>query len=196
MRWAGIFAAAVLGMGAAGAEVSESGLPGDSARLERLREDFDRAPESAEATRRLKRRIAAEMPPDRGEWPTIYLAYDAALEGLEGKHSAAPWDKYVRAKSGLAKLDALVSAQPDSIEIRALRYFYCRGLPDMFGAGGRVAEDYAALAELYARGADETVAGSYRESLRARLLEEAPAEGEAKNKLKTAPAETIAGPGK
>ena len=172
------------------------GHAAEATRLERLREDFDHAPESAEATRRLKLWIAAEMPPDRGEWPPVYLAYDAALEGLGGKHASTPWEKYGRAKAGLAKLDELVAARPDSIEIRALRYFYCRGLPEVFRAGGRAEEDYAALAELYAGGADETVAGNYREALRVRLLEERPANGEAWKKLRTVPAAAVAGPGK
>ena len=107
------------------------------------------------------------------------MAYRAALEGLTGKHALLPWDKFTYTKAGLTQLNKLVTAHPDSIEIRSLRYFFCSQLPDFFEVQPTVQADFAALMDLYAREADETVAGEYREQLRQRLLRNSQANAEA-----------------
>lgn len=135
-------------MRAAGGPETAGPVPADPDLLEQVRLEFERAPDSSAVTRSLTRLLQARLPPDRAEWPPVFQAYDAALAGLAGKHARLPWDKYNRTRAGLAGLDALAAAHPESIEIRALRFFFCRGLPDLFQAGPTAEADLAALARM------------------------------------------------
>ena len=139
--------------------------------LDHLRRGFEVAPESASETRALLAWLDQRLPPDPADVPPVVVAYRAALEGLQGKHSRLPWDKYRQTKAGLAKLDELVAAHPDSIEIRSLRFSFCSQLPEFFEKGPQAAADLAVLAEQFARGEDPTVAGTYRQDLLRWLLQ-------------------------
>jgi len=161
----------------------------EAAFLAEIRKEFDAAPESAAATERLLARLAARFPGGTENAPPVIRAYSAALEGLRGKHSRKPWNQYRRAKAGLAQLDALVAAHPAADEIRMLRCSYGLGLPGFFGAGSRVAEDRAILAERLARGADPTVAGEYRRGLMRWILEKGHPTPAERARLETALAE-------
>ena len=139
--------------------------------LDHLRRGFEVAPESASETRALLAWLDQRLSPDPADVPPVVVAYRAALEGLQGKHSRLPWDKYRQTKAGLAKLDELVAAHPDSIEIRSLRFSFCSQLPEFFEKGPQAAADLAVLAEQFARGEDPTVAGTYRQDLLRWLLQ-------------------------
>ena len=139
--------------------------------LDHLRRGFEVAPESASETRALLAWLDQRLPPDPADVPPVVVAYRAALEGLQGKHSRLPWNKYRQTKAGLAKLDELVAAHPDSIEIRSLRFSFCSQLPEFFEKGPQAAADLAVLAEQFARGEDPTVAGTYRQDLLRWLLQ-------------------------
>ena len=133
--------------------------------LDHLRRGFEVAPESATETRALLDWLDQRLPADSAGIPPVVAAYRAALEGLQGKHSRLPWEKYRRTQAGLAKLDELVAAHPDSIEIRSLRFSFCSQLPEFFEKGPQAAADLAVLAEQFARGEDPAVAGTYRQDL-------------------------------
>ena len=171
MRAAG-WLAALLGAVAVWAAPPEIGarVP-DPEVLDHLRRGFEVAPESASETRALLAWLDQRLPPDPADVPPVVVAYRAALEGLQGKHSRLPWDKYRQTKAGLAKLDELVAAHPDSIEIRSLRFSFCSQLPEFFEKGPQAAADLAVLAEQFARGEDPTVAGTYRQDLLRWLLQ-------------------------
>ena len=183
-RAAGLLAA-WLGAAAVWAAPAEQADP-DPGLLERMRRGFEIAPESETETRALLAVLAERLPADPAADPPVLQAYRAALEGLLGKHGRLPWDKYKRTKAGLAKLDALVAAHPDSIEIRALRFSFCHQLPEFFGKGPQAAADLAVLADQFARGEDPAVAGTYRRDLIRWLLQRGnPAPGD-RRKLETA----------
>ncbi len=185
-RAAGLLAA-WLGAVAVWAAPAEIGArDSDPALLEQMRRGFEIAPESETETRALLAVLAERLPADPAADPPVLQAYRAALEGLLGKHGRLPWDKYKRTKAGLAKLDALVAAHPDSIEIRALRFSFCSQLPDFFEKGPQAAADLAVLADQFARGEDPAVAGTYRRDLIRWLLQRGnPAPGD-RRKLETA----------
>ena len=133
--------------------------------LAQVRKGFETAPESARTTRNLTALLAAHLPEPSSEWPPVFRAYRAALEGLRGKHSHAPWNKYVHAKAGLAAFRGLVEAHPDSIEIRMLRYSFCSQLPAVFDVGPQAADDLAALVELFERDQDPAVPAADRRGM-------------------------------
>lgn len=165
MRAAGLLAA-LLGAAAVWAAPPETGVrDSDPALLDQMRRGFEIAPESEPETRALLAVLDERLPADPDAGPPVLQAYRAALEGLLGKHGRLPWDKYRRTKAGLAKLDALVAAHPDSIEIRALRFSFCNQLPEFFEKGPQAAADLAALADQFGRGGDPSVAGPYRRDL-------------------------------
>ena len=186
MRAAGLLVA-LLGAAAAWASPPENvARDPDPGLLDLMRRGFEIAPESATETRALLALLDERLPADPAAGPPVLQAYRAALEGLLGKHGRLPWDKYKRTKAGLAKLDALVAAHPDSIEIRALRFSFCSQLPDFFEQGPQAAADLAVLAEQFERGEDPAVAGTYRRDLIRWLLQRGnPAPGD-RRKLEAA----------
>ncbi len=117
--------------------------------LAEVRKGFETAPDSLAETRRLIRLLDESLPADGKEWPPALAAFRAALEGLLGKHSLRPWEKYNRAKAGLARFEGLAEAQPDSIEIRMLRYSYCSELPGFFEMERQAEGDLAVLIGLF-----------------------------------------------
>lgn len=160
---AAILVLALFLAGAARAGTTEDAYRGaDPALLATVRADFAAAPESAAAAERLAQHLAGALPADVESWPPVFRAYRAALEGLAGKHSRRPWDKYRRAKAGLARFHGLAEAHPDSIEIRMLRYSFCSQLPGFFEMRPQAEADLAVLVERFERNDDPRVDEAYR----------------------------------
>ena len=85
------------------------------------------------------------------ELDATLTAYRGALVTLQAKHAAWPPRKLRYMREGLALLDGAVAASPDAAEARYLRLMSCYYLPGLFGRGGSVREDFAALARLLPR---------------------------------------------
>ncbi len=143
----------------------------DPGLLGEVRAAFAAAPDSASAARALGARLDAGLPADPAAWPPVFRAYRAALEGIAGKHSSAPWEKYRRAKAGMARFAGLAEAHPASVEIRMLRYSAGSQLPDFFGAKAQAAEDLRILADGLVQGADPMVPSGLRKGYIRWILE-------------------------
>jgi hypothetical protein len=134
----------------------------DAVLLEQVRGRFKAATESADVTRQLIELLDGKLLPTvPSEWPAIFQAYRASLEGLVGKHSLVPWEKYTRVKAGIGRFRGLAEAHPGSIEVRALRFAFYGQLPELFGVRHLADQDLAALVDLFARGNDSTVSKAY-----------------------------------
>lgn len=162
MRRIVALAAALLALAARAAPVADAYRGADSVLLRQVRDGFSQAPDSARATQETIAVLDAALPADVAGWPPVFGAYRAALEGLAGMHSLAPWSKYRHVKAGLARFEGLVEDYPDSIEIRMLRYATCRTLPDFFGMRSQADADLAALVELFGLGPDPMVSAAQR----------------------------------
>ncbi|MGD9781579.1 MAG: hypothetical protein AB7V14_05430 [Kiritimatiellia bacterium] len=154
--------------------------------LDQLRRGFETAPDSPAKTRELIQMLDGRLPAEPADWPPVFLAYRAALAGLAGKHSRWPLERYRGTKEGLVRLDARVAANPESIEIRMLRFSFCRQLPDFFGRESQAEADLAALAEMLEQGADAAVAGTYRRDLIRWILRHGRPAPESRQKLESA----------
>jgi hypothetical protein len=75
-------------------------------------------------------------------------AYTGAFIVLRAKHGLWPPDRLRNVRTGLAVLDSVVAAHPHHAEARYLRLMSCYYLPGLFGRGGSVRDDFAALARL------------------------------------------------
>lgn len=155
------------GMLAGAALAAEPSLDGayrgaDPGLLDEVRTAFADAPDSAPVARALAARLDAGLPADRAAWPPVFLAYRAALEGIAGKHSSAPWEKYRRARAGMAQFAGLAEAHPASVEIRMLRYSAGSQLPDFFDAKAQADEDLRILADGLVQGVDPMVPSGLR----------------------------------
>lgn len=135
----------------------------DPVLLQQLRDRFASATTSGKALSELIKLLDEKLPGDPAAWPPVFSAYRAALEGLVGKHSLAPWRKYNHAKAGLARFQGLVEAHPDSIEIRMLRYSTCSQLPDFFQMQPQAEADLQILTEQFAQGVDPMVPDPLRQ---------------------------------
>ncbi len=143
--------------------------------LAAVRARFPAATESGPAARELAALLDRRLPADLAEWPPVFHAFRASLEGLRGKHSLRPWEKYRHAKAGLARFHGLVEAHPDSIEIRMLRCAFASQLPDFFELRPQVEADLAVLTDQFARRADPLVTETYcRDSIQWLLEHAAP----------------------
>ena len=129
--------------------------------LEQVRGRFKAATESAAVTAELVALMDGQLPAEPAEWPAVFRAYRASLEGLIGKHSLKPWDKYVRVKAALAQFAGLVEAHPESIEIRGLRFAFYFQIPKLFDVRPLALADRAVLADLLLRRGDPTVTPTY-----------------------------------
>lgn len=163
---------------AAFAQAGESPAPvpgayrdADPAMLAEVRRRFDLAADSATATRELGEWLDQRLPAEFQAWPPIFLAYRAALDGLAGKHSLRPWEKYRGVQRGLAKFKGLAEAHPDSIEIRLLRYSFCSQLPGFFGIAPQAERDLAALIRLLEAQRDPGVSAEYAQAAARWILE-------------------------
>lgn len=162
----------------------------DRALLEQVRDKFSSATGSAAATAELVALLDDRLPADRAEWPAIFQAYRASLEGLTGKHSRKPWEKYVRVKNGLARFSGLAEMHPGSIEIRALRFAFCHHLPEFFGARPLAEADRAVLADLLMRREDSTVTPAYCRELAEWILQNGDPRPDERKQLESALART------
>ena len=133
----------------------------DSNLLAQVRAEFETATESSAVTTALIELLDQQLPRDGAEWPPIFLAYRAVLEGLTGKHSLRPWQKFNRANAGLARFQGLVEANPESIEIRMLRFSFCSQLPDFFDMQTQAESDRKVLIQLLQKRADPMVSEAY-----------------------------------
>ena len=136
-------------------------LGADRALLEEVRAGFKASTKSAAITAELIALMDGRLPADPADWPAIFQAYRASLEGLVGKHSHKPWNKYVRVKAALARFAGLVEAHPESIEIRGLRFAFFYQIPKLFDVRPLALEDRAVLADLLLRREDPTVTPAY-----------------------------------
>jgi hypothetical protein len=94
-------------------------------------------------------RIRGHAHPEAGTALDATLAaYQGALVTLRAKHAAWPPQKLRFMREGLALLDRTVERHPDHAEVRYLRLMSCYYLPGLFGRGGSVRADFAALARL------------------------------------------------
>jgi len=94
-------------------------------------------------------RIRARAEPAAGSALGATLAaYEGALATLRARHAAWPPAKLRHLREGLAVLDRTVEAHPEHAEVRYLRLMSCYYLPGIFGRGGSVRADFAALARL------------------------------------------------
>jgi len=94
-------------------------------------------------------RIRTRARPEAGSpLEATLTAYQGALVTLRAKHAAWPPQKLRYMREGLALLDRTVELNPQHAEARYLRLMSCYYLPGLFGRGGSVREDFAALARL------------------------------------------------
>jgi hypothetical protein len=75
-------------------------------------------------------------------------AYLAALEAIRAKNALWPMDKWTIANSALSKMDQVVEANPDNIEVRFIRASTCYYLPFFFNRKDQVKSDFVILAQL------------------------------------------------
>ena len=75
-------------------------------------------------------------------------AYLAALEAIRAKNAIWPMDKWTIANSALSKMDQVVDANPDNIEVRFIRASTCYYLPFFFNRKDQVKSDFVILAQL------------------------------------------------
>lgn len=161
MRAAVFFILALAGSAVAAPAPEEAYRGADRALLEQVRGRFKAATESAAITAELIALMDGQLSGEIAGWPAIFRAYRASLEGLVGKHSHKPWDKYVRVKAALAQFAGLVEAHPESIEIRGLRFAFYYQIPKLFDVRPLALTDRAVLADLLLRREDPTVTAAY-----------------------------------
>ncbi|CAN5793606.1 hypothetical protein BH23GEM6_BH23GEM6_01860 [soil metagenome] len=120
------------------------------AELQRLRQLYFAAVQSADALEVAEREIRAMRAEDAGAptWELLVAAYGGALQTLRAKHGRWPPARLRDLQEGLRTLDDVVEKYPDHAEARYLRLMSCYYLPGFLGRTSSVREDFHALGRL------------------------------------------------
>ena len=110
-----------------------------------LRTSFYYSVNSAELTVQTQASLESAFPSPRDAWPPVIRAYDAALEGLKGKHAKGLFEKMRHVVTAISMIRELPASDPYDLEIRFLRFSLFSQLPVFFGVRSSVAPDLAKL---------------------------------------------------
>lgn len=113
--------------------------------LDEVRKLFSEAPENQSKTSQLYQLLKSEI----GESP-ILLAYRAASEALEAKHSWNVLTKWTNIDKAMNLFQKAVNNAPENIEIRFLRYSIQINTPFILGYSQNMAEDKQKMKDLFA----------------------------------------------
>jgi hypothetical protein len=109
--------------------------------LNTIRVGFYVAVEDEDTTVSLMNFIKEEFSKDQQSYPSVILAYYAALEGLRGRHASNPLSKFVHVSKAVEMMNQAVDKTPDLLEIRFLRFSFFHQIPGLFGVANKVEGD-------------------------------------------------------
>ncbi len=178
-RRIGRLAAAVLLLTAAAA--SASGEPPPDLPL--IRASFHHAVEDPAGVDELARYIEGAYGPLPDRFPPVVRAYYASVEGLKGRHARGLREKLDHTRRAIALFRDLVEANPDSLEIRFLRFTLYSRLPPFFGVRPLVSADLPVLVALLERERYDDVPSQVQRAMAAYLLENAELDRRARERL-------------
>lgn len=138
--------------------------------LPHIRERFHAAIDDAEVAREVMAYVERHFSPDTSQYPPAVLAYYAALEGLRGKHDANPLRKFRFVSGAIQRMNSLVDAHPELLEVRFLRFSFFEQIPAVFGVHHHVPQDLRAILELLESGRGREVPPSARADMIAYIL--------------------------
>jgi hypothetical protein len=139
--------------------------------LPQLRLMFYRAVDSAPVTEEAISAIESAFPLPPEDRPPVIRAYAASLEGLRGKHAAGLMGKLDHINKAMAVLRGLPEANPQSLEIRFLRFSFFRQLPLFFGVRSTVRPDLEVLIRMLEEGGHDDVPAEIQRSITSYLLD-------------------------
>lgn len=116
--------------------------------MKTIREQFYIAVDNEDTTASLMNFIRQEFSNNCNVYPPVILAYYASLEGLRAKHALNPLKKLKFVKNAISKMEEAVKRQPNSLEIRFLRFSFYHQIPWIFGLHDKVKEDCIAVIKL------------------------------------------------
>lgn len=120
----------------------------DTATINYLRVNFYEAIDDKKLTYELISFIEQEFKSDVEKYVPIILAYRGALEALQAKHTYNPFSKVSYLVSSLNKIEQAVNNQPESLEIRFIRFSILHNLPGILGYRKELREDAEAIVSL------------------------------------------------
>lgn len=109
--------------------------------LEHIRLNYYASVEKEELVTELEKFINKKFTSDRSKYPTLILAYVAALQSVKSKHAFWPTEKYSYFKKSMSLFDEVMLKDPKNLEIRFLRFAILHYVPSFLGYSAERSED-------------------------------------------------------
>lgn len=93
------------------------------------------------------------------------LLYFGAYETLEAKHSWNLYEKYVKLKSGLEKINNVINNDPNNLEFRFIRFSILHYIPSILGYDALLKEDLQEITKLLFQNNSNEVSSRYKKGI-------------------------------
>lgn len=114
--------------------------------MEKIREYYDQAPRSEEATQSLIRLVEGHT-----ESSAVLLAYQASATMMMANHVGNPFKKISYFREGKKLLEQAVEREPSNVEVRFLRFAAQSEIPGFLGYKDNLKEDKQLILQQIAR---------------------------------------------
>ncbi|HOI30305.1 MAG TPA: hypothetical protein PLZ15_11175 [Melioribacteraceae bacterium] len=109
--------------------------------LEYIRTNYYASVENEDLVEVIEKYIEKNFSADKGKYPNLILAYVAALQSVKSKHAFWPLTKLEYFNESMDLFSRVVSREPNSLEIRFLRFAILHHVPGILGHSAEKQED-------------------------------------------------------
>lgn len=109
--------------------------------LEFIRTNYYASVENEELVEVIEKYIERNFSADKEKYPNLILAYIAALQSVKSKHAFWPLTKLEYFNESMELFSRVVSREPNSLEIRFLRFAILHHVPGILGHSAEKQED-------------------------------------------------------
>jgi hypothetical protein len=109
--------------------------------LEFIRTNYYASVENEDLVEEIEKFIVRNFSSDKEKYPNLILAYIAALQSVKSKHAFWPFTKLEYFNQSMELFKNVISKEPNSLEIRFLRFAILHHVPGFLGHATERQED-------------------------------------------------------
>jgi len=116
--------------------------------LEFIRTNYYASVENEDLVGEIEKFIVRNFSSDKEKYPNLILAYIAALQSVKSKHAFWPFTKLEYFNQSMELFKNVISNEPNSLEIRFLRFAILHHVPGFLGHASERQEDANTIVRL------------------------------------------------
>jgi hypothetical protein len=116
--------------------------------LEFIRTNYYASVEDEDRVEEIEKFIVKNFSTDKEKYPNLILAYIAALQSVKSKHAFWPFSKLEYFNQSMELFKKVISKEPNSLEIRFLRFAILHHVPGILGHASERQEDANVIVRL------------------------------------------------